>query len=75
MMAVTDDISIPADGSSNNINGGLPIIAAPKFNFLFIPPLKDAVGFFLCFSRPRKENMSIVEKIGQPFRAKKIYKP
>ena len=39
--------SIPAEGSSNRIIGGLPRIAIATDSFLLFPPLKVPAGFFL----------------------------
>jgi len=50
MFATTDHIkrlasgSIPADGSSRRIIGGLPIVAIATESFLLFPPLKVPAG-------------------------------
>jgi hypothetical protein len=43
--------SIPAEGSSKRIIGGLPRIAMATDSFLLLPPDKVPEGFFLCSAR------------------------
>jgi hypothetical protein len=38
--------SIPAEGSSNRMIGGLPIIAIATDSFLLFPPLKVPAAFY-----------------------------
>jgi len=44
--------SIPHEGSSKNITGGLPIKAIATYNFLLLPPDKASATTYLYFSNP-----------------------
>lgn len=47
-----DSGSIPADGSSKKIIGGLPIIANATHNFRLLPPESVPDGLVLCMPKP-----------------------